>query len=158
HTIIGFWEDASEVRKGYQPNYFLKIKDFDSSIYSKNGSEIMQLAPQEDNRDGLSIRVATEELQRRAEKHKFLLVFSDGEPAADGYHQNGIIDTKTAVIEARKRGIKVIGVFLANGTVIEQDEQTMFNIYSREHLMIPEIEQLPDQFVILLKRLLLQSM
>ena len=157
HAIIGFWEDASQVKKGYQPNYFHTIKDFQQSIYSKSGAEIMQLAPQEDNRDGLSIRVVSRELQRRPEKNKFLLVFSDGEPAADGYHQNGIVDTKEAVIQARKLGIEVIGMFLANGSISEDDEKTMQNIYEKEHLLIPAIEELPEQFSALLKKLLLKS-
>jgi nitric oxide reductase activation protein len=37
------------------------------------------------------------------------IAVSDGEPAAFGYEQNGIVDTSEAVIEARKKGIEVIG-------------------------------------------------
>ena len=50
-------------------------------------------------------------------KHKFLLVFSDGEPAAANYDQNGIVDTHVAVSEARKKGIEVIGMFLSDGLI-----------------------------------------
>ncbi|RKD24334.1 hypothetical protein BEP19_08025 [Ammoniphilus oxalaticus] len=157
HAIIGFWEDGSGVKKGYQPNYFHMIQQFEQSIYVQSGAEIMQLEPQEDNRDGLSVRVAARQLQKRQEKHRFLLVFSDGEPAADGYHQNGIVDTKEAVLEARKQGIEVIGLFLSDGIVSEVDQKTMRNIYDKEHLVIPAIEQLPQQFAALLKRLLLKS-
>ncbi|MDQ7862259.1 hypothetical protein RCO48_18365 [Peribacillus frigoritolerans] len=42
-----------------------------------------------------------------------MLVFSDGEPAASDYDQNGIVDTHLAVSEARKKGIEVIGLFFS---------------------------------------------
>ncbi len=158
HAIVGFWEDANGVKEGYQPNYFHWIKDFYYSITAKSGAEIMQLEPQEDNRDGFSIRVALQELKKRKEKNLFLLVFSDGEPAAAQYDQNGIVDTKEAVIQARKRGVEVIGMFLSNGEIFEEDEKTMQNIYDREHVMVPSVKELPEHFAPLLKKLLLKSM
>ncbi|MEW9667777.1 nitric oxide reductase activation protein NorD [Ammoniphilus sp. 3BR4] len=157
HSIVGFWEDANQVKEGYQPNYYHVIKDFDQSVYSKTGAEIMQLEPQEDNRDGFSIRVAVQELKKRKEKNKFLLVFSDGEPAAAQYDQNGIIDTKEAVIHARKQGIEVIGLFLSNGEIMEEEQKTMQNIYDKEHLMIQTVKELPERFAPVLKKLLLKS-
>lgn len=156
HAIVGFWEDAMEVKEYYQPNYFHVIHSFSDSFYEQHGPKIMQLEPQEDNRDGFSIRVATDELAIRREKHKFLLVFSDGEPAAANYNQNGIIDTNLAVIEARKQGIEVIGIFLTNGEVDETEEQFMRNIYGRERALVPNIAELPEHFSPLMKKLLLK--
>ncbi len=49
----------------------------------------MQLEPEEDNRDGYAIRQMTKKMLHRSEAQKFLIVFSDGEPAAFGYEQNG---------------------------------------------------------------------
>lgn len=157
HAIVGFWEDANEVREGYQPNYFHMIHTHEDSLYEKNGAKILQLEPEEDNRDGFSIRVATKELLKRSEKHKFLLVFSDGEPAAAGYDQNGIVDTHLAVSEARKKGIDVIGMFLAKEEIGESEEFTMANIYGKEKVMVPSIAELPEQFTPLLKKLLLKT-
>ncbi|WP_077325601.1 vWA domain-containing protein [Virgibacillus siamensis] len=157
HSVIGFWEEANDVREGYYPNYFHHVHQFKDSFYKKNGAAIMQLKPQEDNRDGFSIRIAAEQLAERREKHKFLLVFSDGEPAAVNYDQNGIIDTNVAVSEARKRGIDVIGMFLSEGEIDEREDSTMQNIYGKEHLMIPGVNQLPEHFAPLLKRLLLRT-
>ncbi|WP_100408083.1 vWA domain-containing protein [Bacillus solitudinis] len=157
HEIIGFWEDANEVKKGFQPNYFHRVISYEQSIHSI-GAEIVQLQPEEDNRDGFSIRVVTEELIRHPEKHKFLLVFSDGEPAADSYDQNGIVDTHEAVLHARKQGIDVIGMFLADGDIEETDEKTMRNIYGKEHVLIPSVDKLPEQFAPLLKKLILKSL
>ncbi|MEB2630037.1 VWA domain-containing protein [Peribacillus frigoritolerans] len=157
HSIVGFWEDANEVREGYQPNYFHVIQSHSDSLYLNSGAKIMQLEPEEDNRDGYSIRVATMELEKRREKNRFLLVFSDGEPAASDYDQNGIVDTHLAVSEARKKGIEVIGLFLADGGIDESEEMTMKNIYGKERLMIPSVAELPEQFTPLLKKLLLKT-
>ncbi|MGN1400433.1 MAG: vWA domain-containing protein [Bacillus sp. (in: firmicutes)] len=158
HSIIGFWEDANDAKKGYQPNYFHIISDFPESTLPASGPEIMQLEPEEDNRDGFSIRVAAEALLRRREKSRFLLVFSDGEPAAYNYEKNGIIDTHEAVLETRKSGIEVIGMFLSEGIIQEGDEMMMRNIYGKEFVMVPGVEQLPDYFSALLKRVLLRSL
>ncbi|TFJ94163.1 vWA domain-containing protein [Lentibacillus salicampi] len=158
HAIIGFWEEATAVKDQYQPNYFHKIHSFSDSLYHNHGANIMQLEAQEDNRDGYSIRVAAEELEARSEKNRFLLVFSDGEPAASNYTENGIIDTNLAVSETRKRGIDVVGMFLAEGDVSEQDNELMRNIYGRERIMIPTVADLPEHFAPLLKRLLLKAM
>ncbi|WP_010097292.1 vWA domain-containing protein [Ornithinibacillus scapharcae] len=156
HSIIGFWEDANEVKEDYQPNYFHRIHSFTDSFYQQNGPKIMQLEPEEDNRDGFSIRVITKELESRREKHKFLLVFSDGEPAAANYDQNGVVDTNIAVSDARKKGIEVIGMFLANGEILEREDSIMENIYGRERVMIPSVAELPEHFAPLLKKLLLK--
>lgn len=157
HSIVGFWEDANDVRENYQPNYFHVIHSYTDSFYQNTGAKIMQLEPEEDNRDGFSIRFVTKELAARREKNKFLLVFSDGEPAAMNYDQNGIIDTNVAVLEARKKGIDVIGMFLADEEVDEREDLTMKNIYGKERLMIPSVAELPEHFAPLLTRLLLRT-
>ncbi|WP_087974731.1 vWA domain-containing protein [Oceanobacillus rekensis] len=157
HSIIGFWEDANEVKESYQPNYFHVIHTYTDSLYQNNGPKIMQLEAQEDNRDGFSIRVITKDIESRREKNKFLLVFSDGEPAAANYDQNGIVDTHLAVSEARKKGIDVIGMFLADGEIGEREDDIMRNIYGKERIMVPSVSELPDHFTPLLKKLLLKS-
>ncbi|GGJ76727.1 vWA domain-containing protein [Virgibacillus salexigens] len=156
HSIVGFWEDAMEVKEHYQPNYVHRIHSFSDSFYESQGAKMMQLEPREDNRDGFSIRVATEELEKRREKNKFLLVFSDGEPAAANYNQNGIVDTNLAVLEARKKGIEVIGIFLADDAVDESEDQLMRNIYGKERVIVPSVSELPEHFAPLLKKLLLK--
>src|SRR5690625_6866537 len=99
----------------------------------------MQLEPEEDNRDGFSIRVITEQMMERREKHKFLLVFSDGETAAANYDENGIVDTHLAVTEERKKGIDVIGMFLYDGQIDEQEEERKKNNDGSERIMIHNV-------------------
>ncbi|MUV36726.1 uncharacterized protein JNUCC1_00530 [Lentibacillus sp. JNUCC-1] len=157
HEIIGFWEEASDVRDNYQPNYFHIVHAFSDSLYKDKGAAIMQLEAQEDNRDGFSIRVARERMLTRPEKNRFLLVFSDGEPAAAYYEDNGIVDTHLAVSETRKQQIDVIGLFLAEGEITEQADALMKNIYDKERIIVPSVEELPDHFTPLLKKLLLKA-
>ncbi|MFC3885787.1 vWA domain-containing protein [Bacillus songklensis] len=157
HEVVGFWEDTNEATETKQPNYFNTVIDFTSSIKRKSGPEIMQLEPEEDNRDGYAIRHMAKRLMERSEAQKFLLVFSDGEPAAMGYEQNGIIDTHEAVLDARKQGIEVINVFLSNGYIDEGQQKTIQNIYGKYSILVPNVDELPDVLFPLLRKLLHKS-
>ncbi len=157
HEVVGFWEDTSEATKLKQPNYFKTVVDFTTSLSKKAGPEIMQLQPEEDNRDGYAIRHMTKKLMNRNEKQKFLLVFSDGEPAAFGYEQNGIVDTHEAVLEARKRGIEVINIFLSNSSVSEGQRNLLRNIYGNFSIILSDVSELPNILFPLLRKLLLKS-
>ncbi|MFY4776892.1 vWA domain-containing protein [Metabacillus sp. RGM 3146] len=158
HQVTGFWEDTGDATATYQPNYFKRVLSYKDSLKSESGPAIMQLEPEEDNRDGYAIRHMSNELSARSEKQKFLLVFSDGEPAAMNYEQNGIVDTHEAVLEARKQGIEVINVFLSNGEVEESQYNTIKNIYGNFSIMVTDVEELPDVLFPLLKKLLKKSL
>ncbi|WP_458414505.1 vWA domain-containing protein [Schinkia sp. CFF1] len=158
HTIVGFWEESSDATDLRQPNCFKTVVDFVNFQDKKSGANIMQLQPEEDNRDGFAIRLMVEKLLMRHEKQKFLLVFSDGEPASFDYVENGIIDTHEAVVSGRKKGIEIINVFLANGEITESQQNTIKNIYGKYSILVPVIDELSDILFPLLKKLLLRSM
>ncbi len=158
HAIVGFWEDANEATASRQPNYMQIAVSFRQSLEPSSGPAIMQLEPREDNRDGLAIRWMTEQLLRRSETQKVLLVFSDGEPAAYGYEQNGIIDTHEAVAEARRHGIEVVNLFLGRGADDESTRRTIENIYGRFRVFVPHVSELTDRLIPLLKTLLQKSL
>jgi nitric oxide reductase activation protein len=157
HEVVGFWEDTSKATKTSQPNYLKPVIDYTASLRSSSGAEILQLEPEEDNRDGFAIRLMTERILKRNEKQKFLLVFSDGEPAALDYDQNGIVDTHEAVLDARKQRIEVINVFLSNGPIDEGQRNTIQNIYGNYSILVSNIEELPDVLFPLLRKLLYKS-
>ncbi|MDX8366635.1 hypothetical protein [Cytobacillus sp. IB215665] len=157
HQIVGFWEDTADATETNQPNYFQTVIGFQSSLRKTSGFEIMQLQAQEDNRDGFAIRYLTNQLLQRIENQKFLLVFSDGEPAAFGYDQNGIVDTHEAVLHARKNNIEVINIFLANGEISEGQRSTFENIYGKFSIVVENLEELSDVLFPLLKKLLLKT-
>ena len=144
HEVIGFWEDTNDATKEKQPNYFKPVIEFSTSLRNLSGPEIMQLQPEEDNRDGYAIRLMTDRLMTRFENQKFLLVFSDGEPAAFGYEQNGIVDTHEAVLQARKKGIDVINIFLSNSEIEESQKKILHDIYGNFSILVSNIEELPN--------------
>ncbi|MGE8206419.1 vWA domain-containing protein [Heyndrickxia sp. NPDC080065] len=157
HEVVGFWEDTNDATKEKQPNYFYPVIDYSSSLQIHSGPEIMQLRPEEDNRDGYAIRLMTDRILSRKEKQKFLLVFSDGEPAAFGYEQNGIVDTHEAVLQARKQGIEVINIFLSNSEIEESQKKVLHDIYGNFSILVSDIEELPDVLFPILKKLLYKS-
>lgn len=156
HSITGFYEDAFEADADEQPNTLFNVIDYNRSTLPNEGPRIMQLEPEEDNRDGYAIRKVAQELQNRNEKNKILIVFTDGEPSAYDYSENGIIDTHEAVNNTRKQGIEVIGVFLSNGEPQDKEISTMKNIYGTQSLVIPSAQEIPAYLTPLLKRLLIR--
>ncbi|MDA1475049.1 nitric oxide reductase activation protein NorD [Bacillus changyiensis] len=158
HQIVGFWEDTNDATNISQPNYFHTVVSFIDSLTKDAGPHIMQLEPKEDNRDGFALRQMTNMLMKRNESQKFLIVFSDGEPAAFDYEQNGIVDTHEAVIAARKRKIEVINVFLSNSEIEESQIKTIQDMYGKYCLFVPDVDQLPDRLFPLLKKLLNKSL
>lgn len=157
HEILAFNEDAFEADDREQPNIIDEIINYNYSIFEKEGQRIMSLEPQDDNRDGVAIRIASERLLQRSHQQRFLIVFSDGEPSAFNYSQDGIIDTYEAVETARKFGIEVFNVFLSQEAITEDIEQTIHNIYGQFSIFVEGVEHLPSLLSPLLKKLLLKS-
>ncbi|MFD3448379.1 vWA domain-containing protein [Microbacteriaceae bacterium 4G12] len=156
HAISGFWEDASNAKQQYKPNVIHEVITYRNSTLPNVGPEIMQLREEEDNRDGYIIRIVSDLLAKRPEKHKFLLIFTDGEPSALDYNQDGILDTHEAVKLARKKGMEVIGIFIEEGEAKEETYQLMKNIYNHHFLVANHAEDLRLKIKPLLKKLLLK--
>ncbi len=157
HEITGFWEDTSSLSKEVKPNYFLTAVPFHSSYQAETGYAIMQLRPEEDNRDGFALRLAIEKMERRSEERKFLIVFSDGEPSAADYDKNGVLDTHEAVMAARKKGMTVFNLFIGDEALDEARRETMKTIYGHGSIMAPDVSELPHVLAPILKKLLFDS-
>ena len=157
HEILAFNEDAFDADDSKQPNIIDEIISYDHSIMTQDGPRIMALEPQDDNRDGVAIRIGSERLMRKSHNQRFLIVFSDGEPSAYNYSQDGILDTYEAVETARKMGIEVFNVFLSQDSITEDIEETIHNIYGNYAIFVEGVENLPSHLAPLLKKLLLKS-
>jgi nitric oxide reductase activation protein len=157
HSVVGFWEDAADATSSNQPNYFHEVIQYRNSLHQP-GASILQLEPQEDNRDGYSIRRMGEELMKRPEQQKILLVFSDGEPAAFDYESHGVLDTNEAVTRTRKLGIETIGMYIANGEITEEEEKLMQNIYGPQNVVVPSAAELVDYLMPVLRKLLFKAL
>ena len=156
HEILAFNEDAFDSDNRKQPNIIDEIVHYDYSTMEKSGPRIMSLHPQDDNRDGVAIRIASERLLRRSHNQRFLIVFSDGEPSAYNYAQDGILDTYEGVEMARKYGIEVFNVFLSQDVITEDIEQTIHNIYGQYALFVEGVK-FAESFIAITKKLLLKS-
>lgn len=74
------------------------------------------------NKDGYSIRVATNDLMKRHERMKVLVALSDGLPSDyNGGESQGIEDVNAAVREARQKGVLVVPIMFGPA----EDRQNM---------------------------------
>ena len=110
---IGFTADNHSTGKIYRyscdHNIYCNFRNKPSEHYA-----LVNIKADNENRDGYSIRYATQLLMKQRNQYKVLIVISDGEPCANSYHSNGIEDTKRAVSETRSKGIPVIGIAIGN--------------------------------------------
>ena len=151
HEIVLFYEDAYEASDAEQPNYFQWMHKFEDRGRD-HAQEIASLHAHEDNRDGFAIRWMNSRLKRRSEKHRFLLVFSDGEPSAYNYAENGVVDTANAVSEAKKQGIEVLHLFLSGDSITEEQAAFYRMMYGNKSVSADSLEQFVEQTLRLLKR------
>ncbi len=151
HEIVLFYEDAYEASDAEQPNYFEWMHKFEDRG-KDHAQEIASLDAHEDNRDGFAIRWMNNRLKRRTEKHRFLLVFSDGEPSAYNYAENGVVDTANAVAEAKKQGIEVLHLFLSSDSITEEQAAFYRMMYGNKSVSADSLEQFVEQTLRLLKR------
>lgn len=153
HEISSYYEDANHATSEIQPNVFNQMHTF-ADNKQDNGLSILSFETNEDNRDGFAIRWMAEKLYKRREKHKFLLVFSDGEPSAFGYDRNGIIDTAEAVMETEKKGISVIHLFLSQEEPTEEQMALFTMMFGHKTASSNSVEHFSDQTLRILKKLL----
>lgn len=117
---------------------------------------IVALRAWSENRDGYSIRVAARELLFRPEEEKILLVLSDGAPMCppDYLREPAIQDTALAVREARRSGVRVVGVYFGSGSHSLETER---RIFGADIVFVPKIEALPRQLASVLRRVIRQG-
>ncbi len=153
HEIVLHYEDAFEASEEEQPNVFKWVHKLEDG-QKDSGLAIMSLEAHEDNRDGFAIRWIGKRLSSRNEKHKFLLVFSDGEPSAFGYAQNGIKDTAEAVLEQEKRNISVLHLFLNDREASEEQLALFQLIYGKKTATASSLSRFTEETLRILKKML----
>lgn len=123
HYTIKDWDDEDDT------NY---TWSYHQAIYPGGG-----------NHDAYSIMVATEELLKRSEAQKLLIVLSDGAPCCSS------ADVRAAVRYAREKGVFVISIFFGYGTFAEKNAQYYRDMYEKYY-----IGTTPDKIGFHLERLL----
>ncbi|MEQ6887328.1 VWA domain-containing protein [Halomonas sp. CS7] len=88
------------------------LKDFDEPMGERVSRRISALKPGSYTRMGPAIRHLTKQLSERPNRHRLLLLLTDGKPNDNDYYEGryGIEDTRKAVLEARRQEVRVFGV------------------------------------------------
>ena len=88
------------------------VKDFDERLDERVVRRIRALKPGSYTRMGAALRHATSRLGDRPHLHRLLLVLTDGKPNDTDHYEGryAIEDTRVAVQEARRAGIRLFGV------------------------------------------------
>jgi nitric oxide reductase NorD protein len=88
------------------------VKDFDETLSPVVMRRIGAIKPGYFTRIGAAMRHVTAELEQRPNRHRLLLVITDGKPNDVDHYEGryGIEDTRKAVAEARAKGMAVFGV------------------------------------------------
>lgn len=130
---------------------FYNIKGFNDNYNNDIRGHIDAIRPGYYTRMGAAIRYATELLTKEASSQKLLLILTDGKPNdLDKYEgRYGIEDTRMAVLEAEKLGLRPFCV-----TIDEQAEDYLPYLFgSRSYVLIHNAEELPRKLPLLYLRL-----
>ncbi len=130
---------------------FYNIKGFNDNYDNDIRGHIDAIRPGYYTRMGAAIRYATELLTKEASSQKLLLILTDGKPNdLDKYEgRYGIEDTRMAVLEAEKLGLRPFCV-----TIDEQAEDYLPYLFgSRSYVLIHNAEELPRKLPLLYLRL-----
>ena len=153
HEISSYYEESYKASAEIQPNVF-GIMHTSQDRNNDNGLSVLSFDANEDNRDGFAIRWMADRLTAMQEKHKFLLVFSDGEPSAFGYDRNGILDTAEAVMEVEKKGVSVIHLFLSSEEPLDDQKELFSMMFGNKTASSSNVEDFSNQTLRILRKLL----
>lgn len=122
--------------------------EFDS-IDRDDKFRLMDISARASNRDGAALRFVAEQLSKRTEEVRLLILVSDGQPAASGYSGTAAEeDLRGIKQEYKRKGI----LFVA--AAIGDDKQNIERIYGDSFLDITDLNQLPAKLTAVIKRFL----
>lgn len=149
--IINFSTDWSE-----QKVVHYLVKDFNENSRSVNYSTSYGISKgfNGGNKDGYDIRVCTQELLKRPERDKILIILSDGLPS-DYNSIRPMDDVKSAVKAAREKGIYVVAMFFGSD-LFRQREYKNYEYMYQKNLINSSPEEIPERLVKILKKLVLR--
>ena len=108
---------------------------------------LMDISARNSNRDGAALRFVAEQLAKRPEEVKILILVSDGQPADYGYSGTAAEeDLRGIKREYQRKGI----LFLA--AAIGDDKPSIERIYGDSFLDITDLNQLPVKLTAIVKK------
>jgi nitric oxide reductase NorD protein len=118
------------------------VKDFEEKLNARVVRRIQALKPGSYTRMGAAIRHATALLEKRPHTHRLLLMLTDGKPNDIDHYEGryAIEDTRVAVQEARRAGLRLFGV-----TVDAQGRDYLPYIFGPgAYAIFPHVARLPS--------------
>ena len=107
----------------------------------------MDIGARSENRDGAALRYVAEQLSKRTEAVKMLILVSDGQPADNGYYGTAAEeDLRGIKQEYQRKGI----LFVA--AAIGDDKENIQRIYGDSFLDITDLNQLPVKLTAVVKK------
>ena len=120
--------------------------EFDN-IDNDDRYRMMDVSARGNNRDGAALRFVAEQLCKRSEDVKLLILVSDGQPADYGYHGTAAEEDLRGIRkEYQRKGI----LFVA--AAIGDDKPSIERIYGDSFLDITDLAQLPSKLTAVVKR------
>lgn len=108
---------------------------------------MMDISARGSNRDGAALRFVAEQLSKRPEQIKLLILVSDGQPADFGYSGSAAEeDLRGIKQEYQRKGILFIAAAIGN------DKENIERIYGESYLDITDLTQLPIKLTNVVKR------
>jgi cobalamin biosynthesis protein CobT len=108
---------------------------------------MMDISARSNNRDGAALRFVAEQLSKRREDVKMLILVSDGQPADSGYYGTAAEeDLRGVKHEYERKGI----LFVA--AAIGSDKDNIERIYGNSFMDITDLEKLPVTLAGVVKR------
>lgn len=131
------------------------VKEFDKKErFNASFNSLNCVTPTGGNKDGYSIRIATEELRKRPERKKFLIVLSDGLPSDYPSADAGQEDVRQAVHAARKQQIEVIPIMFGSKFFQEASLSAFQRMYEK-NIITSSVEHIAEDLARLFKKLVI---
>lgn len=131
------------------------IKEFDKKErFNASFNSLNCVTPIGGNKDGYSIRIATEELRKRPERKKFLIVLYDGLPSDYPNADAGQEDVQQAVHAARKQQIEVIPIMFGSKFFQEASLPAFQRMYEK-NIITSSVEHITEDLARLFKKLVI---
>lgn len=130
---------------------FHQLKSFDDDYDGVVRGRIAAIKPGYYTRMGAAIRYASKILARQCNSQRILLLLTDGKPNDDDHYEGryGIEDTRVALMEARKMGLRPFCVTIDT----EANDYLPHLMGSGNYVVIRKPEELPRQLALLYAQL-----
>lgn len=117
------------------------------AIDGQDRYRMMDISARGSNRDGAALRFVADQLAKRQEDIKLLILVSDGQPADDGYYGTAAEeDLRGIKQEYKRKGIHLIAA------AIGDDKENIERIYGDSFLDITDLSKLPVTLTNAVKR------